>query len=163
MADRSSGALWLGGTIARSALPALAYVITEAGGGHDYGMQFETDEEVVETLKLAAGDAKPFAMFATELAGGTFEGMEAKLLELGLPFVASWDAHYSYSAGARAWRPGMEKVDELPADNDGRALVDAHTLSMAYVASDVGGLIARLNRFDPDAMPALVIVEDGEA
>ena len=162
MSDRSDGILTFGGAISRATLALIVRAMLDDGAGEDWEGAFEDEAQAIGRMEAVAHARRPFTICAHELAGGEFDSVPAVLMRAGVPFVSSWDAHHAYSAGAKAWRPGMDLPDELPADNEGQALIGLGTLIPALETDLVNELVDRMRLFDPLTLPRLVI-EDARA
>lgn len=145
MADRVSASIVLGGTLTASAFADLADLIVAEG------LSTEWDGAPFEPGDLEPG--KPLSLFAHEVAGGTFDEIEAWCVTNGTPFVR-WCGEY-----AGQWGPQREVFTgsgvpvTYAVTEDGEVVIDRFTIEK------LGSLKLILARFDAAefSVPPLVI------
>ncbi|AYV48625.1 hypothetical protein CFHF_19575 [Caulobacter flavus] len=149
MSDRSSATITIGGRLTRESFLALAQAIADEGLSADWDGPWFTPADAVV--------GQPLRLKAREVAGGTFDELEAWCQDNGLPFVR-WCGGYPGS-----WSPervvfsGEGEPARYLADEDDEVLLDAFTVREL-------GSMAAIEAYFADAafmVPPLVILDDG--
>ncbi len=116
MADRVSASITIGGTLAQAAYQALAELIASEGLSIEWdGAPFDPDDRV---------EGSPLRLYAHEVAGGTFDDLEAWCVAKGVPF-ARWCGGY-----VGGWSPervvftGTGDAQSFITDENDRVLID---------------------------------------
>jgi len=149
MVDRVSASIEIGGTIGSADYSALVALITAEA------LSVEWDGEDFEPEHRQQGQS--LRLYAHEVAWGRFEALEAKCVELGLPF-ARWSGGCSGQWGSeRVVFTGEGEPEPYPVDETDTALIGRAALKQ------LGTIEAVLAWFDAAdfAVPALVVAGEG--
>ena len=116
MADRVSASITIGGTLTQAAYCELAGQIASERLSIEWdGAPFEPDDR---------SEGQPLRLYAHEVAGGTFEDLEAWCVAQGVPFTR-WCAGYGAEWGPeRVVFTGSGDARSFVADENDRVLID---------------------------------------
>jgi len=106
MADCTSAAMTIGGTITTEHFRELAEAIVDSGLGPDYERAYSV-EDAEAAIRVAVRTGEPLCLMAKEVPCGKFESAESKCRDLGLTYVRADDGHYTWTPSVVYWTPGL--------------------------------------------------------
>jgi hypothetical protein len=160
MSDYSNGEITIGGVLPAEHLDEFIQLIIDDCLGPDYHNSFNEGEtvEVRKYIEEAVENGERLRLCGHDLAGGEAYGLQEKLQEWGVPYVASWEPGGEYGAGVKTWRPGMGDYDSTWADEDGNALVSLYNLRQYLEKGQtIADVLQEFEIFDPRTLPPLKI------
>ncbi|MCK9549534.1 hypothetical protein [Aquamicrobium sp.] len=149
MADRVSASIQIGGTLCAADYAELAEIIASEG------LSIEWDGEIFEPEHRKPGE--PLQLYAHDVAWGRFEQLEARCLEMKLPF-ARWSGAYPGQWGAeRVVFTGEGEPTSYPADEDDYVVMARGTVER------LGSIEAILASFDAADFVVPPLAIEGES
>jgi hypothetical protein len=136
------------------------------GGPLPHDLQDEFDEivengywEDPDDVEEAIAKGRSFCL-SGEANYGNDEELESFCQENGLTYWKHWDGKSGvFDGGIEIWKPGMEKEETCACSDDGGdphiSIGELRTAEQA--GKSIGDLIAELDKFSMDAVPALTL------
>lgn len=119
MADRVSASIRIGGVITAVQYAHLAQLIAQEGLATDWDAEpFDPDQREVGT---------PLVLCAHEVAGGSFDAIEAWCVANGVPFSRQCDGYSGQWDPERVIFRGEGAVSSYTLSEDGRVMIDWQT------------------------------------
>lgn len=149
MSDCSSARITIGGTLPRDRLDDFAHAIIEHNLGAEYISPFGDEADAIAHIESCAAERQPLRLYATNVAGGIFEELEATCRSIGLAYTRGDDGHYTWSPTVDFWQPGMRSARSwIGHVDDDAPHLDAKTIRDLIAT---GGLAAELDLMDQAA------------